>query len=738
MSIHNTKIYATFDPIPFRDPESEFFNVLQSPENFALNIQPVTISFQISAGTPYVPSEDTLKFTSNGIFTFRDPITSFEIPKINYVGQDIYFTATLVGLSSFGSLPKKRAFKLAPEVSFLESHPIEGGIGLGAETFEIKTHLNENIIVEETDIFCRIVEGQGDFLDEVTVLPGNLTNFRTTFGSNSSENGGGYLRGAINSSVSATNARIFVRYETDTVTITGLSPFFDIYPNQGLFDIRKCGEDNDQTLNYKNLIYQEILNNKPAFFDNFLGQIVGNSKSNPNSLGILAHEKIENFVSNIGDPDYANVNSLKSLISELDMTYERYNQQFPPSMARLIDIISVGLSNQKGMKNQFQKNFDDRGFTSKTVYGKNKGNKISVENGILQTGDNSEDIIAYEKFSNKYTLLNTNVISASNVPYLSASTSPGVSAYPLSGYNTTWGWGLVVPKTSLGLGIRDFYEFYKFVPGIEGGYIQKFIDFTNEKNTYLQPVTSIPWTGRYETTNRPGGPPWTFKKQEGDGIILSNTGQDTLFDFKEKDFTVEIDTDLTYRGDSVGGQYLVGKWPTGPGTDSEAVGDTWLLINYPNALTVQYSSDGRTSDESAKVRVLSANVPQEPTIVKIEKIGTKTNIYFDDIKVDDNLVLNNNAAPATLPSTDFPIQVGGDIYDKQFIAGVPYALNGTVDSLRISLGTGLTAKEIFKADSNTTTATPLTSIQQFREKYGIAENVISQNLYSNLGLLSGA
>ena len=62
-------------------------------------------------------------------------------------------------------------------------------------------------------------------------------------------------------------------------TLTGYSDLFDIHPSTGLYDIRKVGEDNDQTQNYKDLIYQEVMLNKPNFFDKFLGQAVGNKDS---------------------------------------------------------------------------------------------------------------------------------------------------------------------------------------------------------------------------------------------------------------------------------------------------------------------------------------------------------------------------------------------------------------------------------------------------------------------------
>ena len=65
------------------------------------------------------------------------------------------------------------------------------------------------------------------------------------------------------------------------------------------------------------------------------------------------------------------------MLKEIKFEYEEYNQEFPPSLTRLIDIFTVGISKQLGSKKSIQfETFDDKGFTDKTTYGKNKGNKL--------------------------------------------------------------------------------------------------------------------------------------------------------------------------------------------------------------------------------------------------------------------------------------------------------------------------------------------------------------------------
>ena len=84
----------------------------------------------------------------------------------------------------------------------------------------------------------------------------------------------------------------------------------------------------------------------------------------------------------------------------------------------------------------------------------------------------------------KLKLVNTNILSATDVNYTSH------NAYPLSAYNRSWGWGLVMPNNITGIDINKYYQFYDFIDTIEGSYLQKFIDFDNANNTYLNSLTS--------------------------------------------------------------------------------------------------------------------------------------------------------------------------------------------------------------------------------------------------------
>jgi len=469
MGEHNVILFAAFEPRIFLDPES--VGIGFDPDLPTINAAPATISFAIS-GRSETLQDKTINITTNGITGFITPLSSFDIPKINFVNQNIYFTAKVVDNTG---APLKRYPKLFGSDLLLKTQtpgPVD-------ELVEVQNTIEDFIIVDEGGLDIVLLRSDG-----TAVLEGEST-YRSNYGDLTASDGGGYLKGIIQTSVPETGLRIKVTYtDIDNNTVSGVSTPFDVYPAEPIYNIRKIGEDNNQTQNYKDLATQPVLQREPIFMDELLGQIVGDSNSYPETLGIKLHEKVSNYVANINDPDYANVNSLGSLISQLSMTLDEYNQQFPPSLSRLIDILSVSVSRQLGSKNQFQGNYDSKGYISKEFYGKNRGELLPLETTLLETGVESKNILAYEKFSNQYKLVNTNILSATDIGYTSHNT------YPLSAYNRSWGWGLIMPNTITGIDINKYYEFYDFIDTVEGSYLQKFIDFDNPNNTYLTNLTS--------------------------------------------------------------------------------------------------------------------------------------------------------------------------------------------------------------------------------------------------------
>lgn len=472
MSTHNIVVFASFDTQKFRDPESEYIKQDNNELPF-LNVSPSTLVYTVSTTVPIDIETDKLSYSTTGITGLVNPLTSFAIPKVNFANQNIYFVTKVVSVS--GSM-RKRAPRLETAFNFLRTNNPEI-----EELIFLQNTEDDNIVVEADDLVLELYDQEGEL-----VLPASV-NFVSNFGelTGKDSDAGGFFKGYFNTSVTGENMRIKLVYDiTGVGRLSGYSTPFDIFPSTGIFDIRKVNEDHNEEESLKKLTFQPALQFQPVLMEELLGQIVGNKDSLPETLGIKLYERIANFTKNIADPDVANLKSLNSLINEINITVDKYQQQFPPSLSRLLDIISVSLSKQLGGVNQFQGNFNDKGFTSKGTYGKNKGSKLDFKNTILNTGEQSRDILAYEKFSEKYTVINSNILSATNVPYVSA------NAYPLSGYNKSWGWGLVIPDNIVGIDIEKYYTFYNFDKTIEGSYQEKFIDFDNTNNTYLTSITS--------------------------------------------------------------------------------------------------------------------------------------------------------------------------------------------------------------------------------------------------------
>lgn len=465
MSGHRTILFASFDANHFEDPESGAINYNNTGDFPIINTVPATINFTISARdvSSITPA---INFTSNGVDGFGNSIDTFEIPKINFTNQKIFFTARFKD----GVIPFKREPLMESTLEFLTTE--------NNDTIRLFNTDDESLVLRENDLDIKLVTG-----DTVINSAKVLTNFDSI-----QSTGGGYVKGYVINTESVNNCRLRLIYTSKigsfNKTLTAYSGTFNIHPNTGVYDARKVGEDNDQMQNYKDLIYQEVLLDKPGFFDKLLGQAVGSKNSSAETLGIKAYEKTHNFVANTSDPDYCNLKALVSMFKSLDISFEDYNQQFPPSLTRLVDILSVSPSRQIKKTNQFQLNFDDKGFTSKSIFGKNKGSFLPFETTILHTGDASKYILTYEKFSENYTLVNTNILSAANVDY-----QPG-NSYALSSWNDTWGWGLIVPPNATGSDILDFYEFYDYDNTVDGTIIEDFIDYNNSNCTYLQAVTA--------------------------------------------------------------------------------------------------------------------------------------------------------------------------------------------------------------------------------------------------------
>ena len=427
-------IFAQLNTTEFKDAESYFLNYSNSKPI----LNPLYCSQTLNVTNSYVNSACKLVITSNGIDGNGTPIDTFNIDNNKFVNSKIFF---VVRVKSIDDNPIKN-------VPLLSS----GEISLSL------------VDINNTPILSTI--------------------FYSNFNSLSDSVYGGFYKGYFVSSLSANNVKITATCSVSGVTLSGQSNAFNIYPATGIYDIRKINEDNNQAAQFKSLAFQQILQDKSSLFNEFLGQIVGDSKSDPNTLGIEIYEKIANFVQNNTDIVYSNLPQFISMMQSTNTIFEEYNVQFPPSLQRLVDIFSISLSHQRGMTNQYSANFDSKGYDNSSTYGLNKGSIIDFNTGILYNTTNINlytQIVLHEKFSNQFTLVNSLIPDDTSLVYIDSTTQ----SYALSSYKSSWGWGLVLPINIPNADIPKYYDFYRYTDNVEGSLLQKFIDFDNINNTYL-------------------------------------------------------------------------------------------------------------------------------------------------------------------------------------------------------------------------------------------------------------
>jgi hypothetical protein len=244
---------------------------------------------------------------------------------------------------------------------------------------------------------------------------------------------------------------------------------FNVYP-PNYFDIYKKNENFNSVEILKDLRFQETMLDKNILFDEFFGDIFGKNLTHE-EIGVKIYERIANFVQNTQDVDHCNIDSLNSIAEFLNHNQNGEKRYIiPERVKRLVDLLSIDKHRLLGELNKFRENFDVRGRTIKTEYGRNIGNIIDPKTYIV-----NEDIpiVALEKFSNEYVLLN---------PFQPVEAT-GSSNYPLSSYNSDWGWPLVLPTVLDFNDIEKYYLFFEYNDQYDGTKISGDIDFENPNTT---------------------------------------------------------------------------------------------------------------------------------------------------------------------------------------------------------------------------------------------------------------
>jgi hypothetical protein len=178
------------------------------------------------------------------------------------------------------------------------------------------------------------------------------------------------------------------------------------------------------------------------------------------------------------------------MLDEYFYTFGNSNVEYPAELTRLVDLFSINYSKLKGSRNKFAENFNNRGYYNdkilenggKPIYGVNKGKELDFFTSVLTAG---KSIIAYEKYSEQYTLINTS-LSASSM-YLEY-IDPVIKTYALSSYNPYWGWRLVLPDDYNVKFVPRYYSFYEYISGYDNTQTDGLINWADKNTTITENV----------------------------------------------------------------------------------------------------------------------------------------------------------------------------------------------------------------------------------------------------------
>jgi hypothetical protein len=262
--------------------------------------------------------------------------------------------------------------------------------------------------------------------------------------------------------------------------ISGLSTYFDI--NKPQPTVIKKGEDFNQLNQLKSYVAQESLFDKDILWNEFMGKILGKGE-NVYEIGKVVYEKIDNFVSNNIDIETCNIDKLFSLADQTGEDIGKYKYNYPPSIKRSMDLVSISQRKLFGTANSYNRNFP----TSNEIYSENKnlGDEIKIKDGTFIAG---KPIVSFELFSEKYELITNTLIQNSNYGDIIA----------LSGINYNWGWGLVTAsREQMGEEITKYYKFYKHVDNKSIEIYDNIIDFDSEMTTLTPHQSSFDDWSKY-------------------------------------------------------------------------------------------------------------------------------------------------------------------------------------------------------------------------------------------------
>jgi hypothetical protein len=404
-------------------------------------------------------------FSSNGITAESDEISSFDVSPVQYKGLGVPFIITPKNTDNY-TMKALSAGRDSVRFTLLSSD----GNAVDTSYYTISS-LNNSLSDIDTSFWYR---GLLTFNDTISTAPAALI-----------------------LSAHCIYENIYTKL---TAYSTGSTPL-TCYP-KNYYDFYKHNENFDFEQTIKDLRFQEVLIDKDIFFTDFIGTIFGDVSSSHDVLGKKLYEKIFNFTQNTADIDLCGINELlglSKLVDESGIVFDRTLAQQPTAVKRFLDVLSINYNKFRGTKNKFNENFDPQGHTTKEIYGKNLG--LKIENPLAYEVTAGTDLVAYERFSDTYTRLNT------YQPLCALSGAFGYSGntntYMLSWFRTEtdstkganyWGWNLVLPTTFALSTVTDkFYDFYTLSAVYDDTILNGMIDYTTGKTTvdYTTPLSAL-------------------------------------------------------------------------------------------------------------------------------------------------------------------------------------------------------------------------------------------------------
>lgn len=266
----------------------------------------------------------------------------------------------------------------------------------------------------------------------------------------------------------------YLPYYKNTTTnyyISGTSPVLNFY-DRSIYTAFKINEDFNLGSQMQTLAQMPILKDSPELFQNFLGSIFGKEPFYQDDLGMIAYEKIANFVGNHSDPDTCEIPQLYNLSQQIDYNSDDYLLNYPETIKRVMNLASVNLSKLLGTNC-------------------NCGSNYSPANDCAK-----REICPYcgrEKAVNRGELLSLNYTVTAGIPLVLKTKSLNFyKKIPTGELNdqTTYTLNILTSSLQLPKDWTDFYEFYEYIDAYNGGIIENWIDWNSEQTTISRTLST--------------------------------------------------------------------------------------------------------------------------------------------------------------------------------------------------------------------------------------------------------